>query len=57
MSECEKVFVVRTRLVKLGKGRIGFYIPKMYHKEVERYLGHETTLTICVHPRRSDSRS
>ena len=54
MSECVKVFTVRTKLVKLGKGRIGFYIPKKHQKELERYLGHETTLTICIHPRGSN---
>ncbi len=57
MSECKKVFTVRTRLVKLGKGRIGFYVPKKHQKELERYLGHEATLTICIHPRGSNSKS
>jgi len=57
VSECVKVFTVRARLVKLGKGRIGFYIPKVYQKEIERYLGHEATLSICIHLRGSDSES
>ena len=56
VSECGKIFIVKTRLVKLGKGRIGFYIPKMYQKEIEEYLGHETTLIICIHPRESNSK-
>jgi len=57
MSECVKVFTVRARLVKLGKGRAGFYIPKIYQKEIEGYLGHEATLTICIHPRGGGSKS
>ena len=56
MSECVKVFTVRARLVKLGKGRVGFYIPKIHQKEIEGYLGHEATLTICIHPRGGNSK-
>jgi len=51
MSECRKVFIVDARLVKLGKGRIGFYIPKRHQKEIEEYLGCEATLIICIHPK------
>ena len=57
MSKCEKVFIVKIRLVKLGKGRIGFYIPKMYQKEIEEYLGYEATLIICFHSRRGNNKS
>lgn len=57
MSECRKVFIVETRLVKLGKGRIGFYISKMYQKEIEEYLGYKTTLIICIHSRRGNGKS
>jgi len=56
VSECVKVFTVRARLVKLGRGRIGFYIPKIYQKELEVYLGHEATLSICVHSGGGDSK-
>ena len=57
MSECKKVFIVKTRLVKLGKGRIGFYMPKAHQKEVEEYLGYDATLIICFHSRRSNDKS
>jgi|GEM_PF-4414034 len=57
MPKCEKVFIVKIRLVKLGKGRIGFYIPKMYQKEIEEYLGYEATLIICFHSRRGNNKS
>ncbi len=57
MSECKKVFIVKTRLVKLGKGRTGFYIPKAYQKDVGEYLGYDATLIICFHSRRSNDKS
>ena len=57
MSECKKVFIVKTRLVKLSKERTGFYIPKAYQKEVREYLGYDATLIICFHSRRSNDKS
>ncbi len=57
MSECRKVFIIKARLVKLGKGRIGFYVPRRNQEEIEEYLGCEATLIICFHPRGSNSKS
>ena len=41
MSECRGVFVIEARLAKLGKGRIGFYIPRRHQEEIEKHLGNE----------------
>ena len=49
MVECLKTFVITTRLVKLGKNRIGFYIQAKDREMFKEFIGKKVTLTVCIH--------
>lgn len=49
MVECLKTFIITTRLVKLGKDRIGFYVKAGDKEVLKEYIGKQVTLTVCIH--------
>ncbi len=49
MSECLRTFIIKSRLVKLGGNRIGFYIHARDKEKLMPYLGKEATLIVCIH--------